>query len=132
MFKEKGYEVVILTQKQFKIEGTINVWGESFHVVANYLHHAEHFIGLGSGLSWVNWSLNKKTYMIAGFSEDGHEFKNNMIRITNDVCIKCWNDPVHVFDAGDWNWCPVYKGTERQHICQKSISPIQVFNKLEL
>jgi len=30
------------------------------------------------------------------------------------------------------SWCPVYKRTERQHICQKSITPLQVFNSLKL
>jgi autotransporter strand-loop-strand O-heptosyltransferase len=101
--------------------------------VSNYLHHAKAFIGLGSGLSWLNWALNKHTYMINGFAKDGHEFTDNVTRIYNDnTCIFCWNDEVFVFDAGDWDWCPVYKGTKKQHICQKSITPLQVFNKLKL
>ena len=132
LIKELGYEIVTLTQKPFNIEGVINVWGEPLDVVCNYLHHAKTFIGLGSGLSWINWALNKYTHMINGFVEEGHEFTSNLTKITNDICIKCWNDPVHVFDAGDWDWCPVYKGTERQHICQKSITPLQVFNTLKL
>ena len=44
------------------------------------------------------------------------------------LCIKCWNDPVHIFDPGNWDWCPVYEGTKLQHICQKSITVEQVFN----
>ena len=32
-------------------------------VVANILHHADLFIGLGSGLSWLNWALGKHTVM---------------------------------------------------------------------
>jgi autotransporter strand-loop-strand O-heptosyltransferase len=132
MIKSKGYDIVILTSNPYFIEGTTNIFGESWNVVANYLKYAKFTIGLGSGISWFNWSLNKFTYMINGFAEDGHEFTSNVKRITNDICIKCWNDPVHTFDAGDWDWCPVYKGTKRQHICQKSITPIQVFNQLEL
>jgi autotransporter strand-loop-strand O-heptosyltransferase len=100
--------------------------------VFSCLYHAEFFIGLSSGLSWVNWALNKETVMIGGFSETEHEFTNNVIRVSNNICIKCWNDPVLVFNSGDWDWCPVYKGTERQHICQKSITPLQVFNLLPL
>ena len=100
--------------------------------VFNCLYHAEFFIGLSSGLSWVNWALNKKTVMISGFSENDHEFTKNVTRVSNNLCIKCWNDPVLVFDTGDWDWCPVYKGTERQHICQKSITSLQVFNSLPL
>jgi len=132
LIKELGYEVVTLTQQPYHIDGVINVWGEPLDVVCNYLHNAKTFIGLGSGLSWINWALNKYTYMINGFVEEGHEFTSNMTKITNNICIKCWNDPVHVFDAGDWDWCPVYKGTERQHICQKSITPLQVFNTLNI
>jgi len=128
----EGYEIVVLSHRPYFIEGTTNIYGEPWDEVVTYLHHAEFTIGLGSGLSWLNWSLNKFTYMINGFSEDGHEFTENVKRITNNVCIKCWNDPVHVFDAGDWDWCPVYKGTKRQHICQKSITPKQVFNQLDL
>ena len=133
LIKELGYEIVTLTQKPYTIDGVTNVWGEPFTVVANYLHHAKAFIGLGSGLSWFNWSLNKHTYMINGFARDGHEFSNNITRIYNpDTCIYCWNDEVFTFNAGDWDWCPVYKGTKNQHICQKSITPLQVFNTLDI
>lgn len=133
MIKELGYEIITLTQKPYFLDGTTNVHGKSLDVVANYLHHAKAFIGLGSGLSWFNWGLGKHTYMINGFAKDGHEFSSNITRIYNDnVCIFCWNDEVFVFDTGDWDWCPVFKGTKKQHICQKSITPLQVFNKLEI
>jgi len=131
LIKSLGYEVVVLTKSPFYIEGTINIFGKSLDIVANYLHHSKAFVGLGSGLSWLNWGLDKHTYMINGFAKDGHEFTNNVTRIYNDnTCIFCWNDEVFVFDAGDWDWCPVYKGTSKQHICQKSITPLQVFEKL--
>ncbi len=132
LIKKLGYEVVLLTRKPYNMYGVKNISGRPLDEVATYLHYAERFIGLGSGLSWVNWALGKYTYMINGFVQEGHEFTSNLTKITNDLCIKCWNDPVHVFDAGDWDWCPVYKGTELQHICQKSITPLQVFNTLEL
>jgi autotransporter strand-loop-strand O-heptosyltransferase len=133
MIKELGYDVVTLTKNPFHIDGVINVFDESLDSVINYLNHASAFIGLGSGLSWLNWSVGKHTYMINGFAKDGHEFTNNMTRIYNqNLCISCWNDDVFVFDSGDWDWCPVYKGTKKQHICQKSITPLQVFNKLSL
>jgi len=129
---EKGYQIIILTAKPYFIENTKNVCNKPWQEVFNYLFHADTFIGLSSGLAWVNWSLGKKTVMIAGFTEDYNEFKWNNTRISNEVCIKCWNDPVLKFDPGDWDWCPVYKGTTRQHICQKSITVEQVLNKLPL
>jgi len=132
MLKDIGYEVMILSLKEYNIEGVRNNTTKDWNEVMNCLFHADFFIGLSSGLSWVNWALGKKTVMIAGFSENNHECTHNVTRVSNDVCIKCWNDPVLTFDPGDWDWCPVYKGTERQHICQKSITPSQVFNSLPL
>ena len=133
MLREIGYEVVTLTKNKFVIDGTINVHDKGLDVVANYLYHAAAFVGLGSGLSWFNWGLGNFTYMINGFAKPGHEFTTNCKKIYNDnVCIFCWNDEVFVFDPGDWDWCPVYKGTSKQHVCQRSITPIQVFNILNL
>jgi autotransporter strand-loop-strand O-heptosyltransferase len=133
IIKDLGYDIILLTQNPYYIDGVKNIWGETWDIVMNYLHYAEAFIGLGSGLSWLNWALGKHTYMINGFSKNGHEFTSNVTRIfNNNVCIFCWNDEVFTFDAGDWDWCPVYQGTDKQHICQKSITPLQVFNKLKL
>tara|TARA_Y100000592_G_scaffold99817_1_gene177337 strand:+ start:1081 stop:3408 length:2328 start_codon:yes stop_codon:yes gene_type:complete len=126
MFINDGYEVVVCSLTNYNIPNTISSNG-SLEDTATYLKHADVFIGLGSGLSWLNWALGKHTYMINGFVKEGHEFTSNLTKITNDLCIKCWNDPVHTFDPGDWNWCPVYKGTKLQHICQKSITSNQVF-----
>ena len=121
----KGYKVVVCSKIKYNIPGTINI-NKDLKVAATYLKYADLFIGLGSGLSWLNWALGKKTIMINGFSKPGHEFTSNLIRVTKNICIKCWNDPVHTFDAGDWDWCPVYKGSKLQHICQKSILPSDV------
>jgi autotransporter strand-loop-strand O-heptosyltransferase len=130
MIKESGYDIITLTKSPYFIDGVINIFDEHLNSVINYLYHADKFIGLGSGLSWLNWSLGKHTYMINGFSKDGHEFTERTTRISNNTCVHCWNDDAFVFDSGDWDWCPVYKGTTKQHICQKSITPIQVFEKL--
>ena len=127
IFIDKGYKVVICSIVPYNIPNTINSNG-SLEKTATYLKYADVFVGLGSGLSWLNWALGKHTYMINGFAEEGHEFKSKLTKITNDLCIKCWNDPIHTFDPNDWNWCPVYKGTDLQHICQKSITVDQVFN----
>ena len=132
LLKSKGYEIMILSLHKYNIDGVQVNNTRDWDEVMNCLHHSEFFIGLSSGLSWMNWALNKTTVMIAGFTQDDHECQTNVIRISNDVCIKCWNDPVLVFDAGDWDWCPVYKNTSRQHICQKSITVSQVFNKLPI
>ena len=129
-FVDNGYKIFVCGINSQNIPNTIDING-SLEDTATYLRHADIFIGLGSGLSWLNWALGKHTYMINGFAEEGHEFTSNLTKITNDLCIKCWNDPVHVFDPGDWNWCPVYEGTKLQHICQKSITVDQVLNSIK-
>jgi len=132
MLKSKGYEIMILSLNKYKIDGVRVNNTRDWNEVMNCLFHSEFFIGLSSGLSWMNWSLYKTTVMIAGFTQNDHECQTNVIRISNDVCIKCWNDPVLIFDPGDWDWCPVYKNTSHQHICQKSITVSQVFNQLPI
>jgi autotransporter strand-loop-strand O-heptosyltransferase len=132
MFKKLNYEVIVLSSTPYTIPNTTNIQGKSWDIVASYLQHADAFIGLGSGLSWMNWALGKHTYMINGFAKENHEFNTNITKISNNICISCWNDPVHTFDASDWDWCPVYKGTKLQHTCQKSITPLQVFNSVNI
>ena len=128
LLQQQGYKVISLTKGEWKLDGVINHYNQPLDVVANYLYHADLFIGLGSGLSWLNWALGKHTVMINGFSDKHHEFTSRITRIMNDdACFPCWTNRNFVFDAGDWDWCPIHKGTEKQHICQKSITPMQVF-----
>lgn len=132
LLKNEGYEIFTLTKNKFHIDGVTNIYNKSWEDVANYLFYAKGFVGLGSGLSWFNWALGKHTFMINGFAKPGHEFTSHQTRIYNDnTCIFCWNDEVFNFDAGDWDWCPVYKGTTKQHICQRSITPQQVLKKIK-
>jgi hypothetical protein len=88
------------------------------------------FIGLSSGLSWLAWALNKEVIMISNFTDKHHEFTCHRPVNTN-VCHGCWNDPQYTFDKGDWNWCPVHKGTDRQFECQKSITPNMVIDEIK-
>jgi autotransporter strand-loop-strand O-heptosyltransferase len=132
LLNQQGYIVVSLTQNEYKIDGVINHYGHPIENITNYLYHADLFIGLGSGLSWLNWALGKHTAMINGFAEPGHEFTKKLTRIFKEnVCFPCWTNPNFIFDAGDWNWCPIWKETDKQHICQKSITPQLVMSKIK-
>jgi autotransporter strand-loop-strand O-heptosyltransferase len=131
LITQMGYQVVSLTKNEFYIDNTINMYNHPIESVANVLHHADLFIGLGSGLSWLNWALGKHTVMINGFSEKNHEFTSRVTRIMTDNCFPCWTNPNFTFDAGDWDWCPIWKGTDKQHICQKSITPQMVMSKIK-
>ena len=131
MLKEDGHEVVCLTHKPYSIDGAKCIHGKTLEDSFNIIYHAEYLIGLSSGLAWINWSLGKHTVMISGFTPKDHEFQTNITRIQNEhACNSCWSNINFIFDSGDWDWCPIWKGTDKQHICAKSISPLTVFNLL--
>lgn len=131
MLRDLGYTVVTLTIKPYDIKGNLNVHGKTLNESMDILYNAKLLVGLSSGLSWINWALGKQTVMISGFSQKDHEFLSNNVRIQNEhACNSCWANTNFTFDAGDWDWCPVWKGTDKQHICEKSISPLTVFNSL--
>lgn len=77
------------------------------------------FIGVGSGLTWLAWSLNIPTILISGFSHDYTEMSNVSRIINRNVCTGCFNR--YRLSANDWNWCPDHKGTDRQFECTKQI-----------
>ena len=81
MLREIGYTVVTLTIKPYNIKGNLNIHGKTLNESMNILYNAKFLIGLSSGLSWINWALNKQTIMISGFSSKDHEFQSNNIRI---------------------------------------------------
>jgi autotransporter strand-loop-strand O-heptosyltransferase len=133
MLKEIGIKPIVVTNKKYKMKDVICVYDRPLNEVMNILYHAEFLIGLSSGLSWINWVLGKHTVMISGFTPKNHEFQTNITRIQNEhSCNSCWSNINFTFDAGDWDWCPIWKGTDKQHICSKSISPLTVFNSLPL
>ena len=96
---------------------------------ANMLYHAEFFIGLGSGLSWVADAVNCPVVMICGFSKDWCEFYSPYRVINRLICNGCLND---VRDEDFLTGvCPRHKGTPRAFECQRKISPQQVLNAVE-
>jgi autotransporter strand-loop-strand O-heptosyltransferase len=122
---EKGYKVVNVSKEKNPFDNCIQIEDVSIENTMNVIHHSHLFIGLSSGLSWLAWAMNKKVVMISNFTEANHEF--DCIRITKtDVCHGCWNKAEYRFDAGDWNWCPVHKGTDRQWECHKEIKAADV------
>ena len=95
---------------------------------ANMLYHAEFFIGLGSGLSWLANTVDCPVVMICGFSQEWFEF-NTPYRVANrKVCNGCLNDR----RVSYWmKKCPYHEGTPRELECQKKISPRMVINAIE-
>ena len=136
--KSIGYRVVLLSKEDNGYMGNNHpngiekLEGGPLQNVIDILEKSKLFIGIGSGLSWLSWATNTPTCIISGFSFDYTEpIGDGIIRISapNDKCSGCFN--THRLDAGDWNWCPVHKGTDRQFECTKSITSSMVINKIK-
>ena len=127
-----GYKIINVSLENNPFKNCEKIKNTDINYTMNVIHHSEFFIGLSSGLSWLAWSLDKHVVMISNFTEPDHEFTSNCTRITNlSVCNGCWNNPNYKFDKGDWNWCPVHKGTERQFECHTSITSKMVINQIQ-
>jgi autotransporter strand-loop-strand O-heptosyltransferase len=134
--KERGYRVVCIDQKP--VHGTGIVWNHIPHGAEDetgdrplaervrWLKHAEFFIGLSSGLSWLAWAAGTPVVMIAGFTHPTNEFHTPYRVINYHACNSCWNDPLHRFDHHDFLWCPRHKDTPRQFECSRLITAGQV------
>ena len=132
----RGYTVKLLSRENDDYMGNKYPKGIVKHpqgpieLVMDEMKKSEAFIGIGSGLSWLSWALDVPTVLISGFSYDWAEMKD-CIRIAapKGKCEGCFNRLR--LDAGDWNWCPDHKGTERQFECTKSITSEMVIAELE-
>lgn len=131
--KSIGYEVVVIHSQQNTLDGVIDKTGTIDMTDRMIdLYHADFFVGIGSGLSWLAWALRKPVVMISGFSSPHCEFSHLNYRVINsDVCHGCFNDVRHKFDRGDWNWCPGLKNTERMFECTTKITPDMVISKIQ-
>lgn len=93
---------------------------------ARWLKHAEFFVGLSSGLSWLAWAVGTPVVMISGFTHPTNEFETPYRVINYHACNSCWNDPRHRFDHKDFMYCPRHKDTPRQFECTRLITVDQV------
>ncbi len=89
---------------------------------ARWLKHAEFFVGLSSGLSWLAWAVGTPVVMISGFTHPLNEFTTPYRVVNYHACNSCWNDVRHRFDHADFLWCPRHKDTPRQFECTRLIT----------
>ena len=128
----QGYKVVEISKDDTDLQNLTPMANKSFPLVMNYLHHAEFYMGLSSGLSWLAWAMGKKVFMISNFSRKDHEFQGNCIRIINEqVCHGCWNDNKYRFDKGNWWYCPEHEDTPRAFECHFKIPASQVIETIK-
>jgi len=126
----QGYKVMVISKQATNLQNVIDRTGDfPIEHRINELKWCEFFIGIGSGLSWLAWAIGKKVVMISGFSNPFCEFQTNNINVHNyNVCHGCFNK--HMFDRGDWNWCPEHKDTDRQFECTINITPQMVIDRI--
>jgi autotransporter strand-loop-strand O-heptosyltransferase len=129
---QAGYRVVCIDQKPS--HGIGHVWNHIPNGAddetgdrpllerAHWIKHAEFFVGLSSGLSWLAWAMNKPVVLISGFTHPLNEFATPYRVINYHACNSCWNDPKVRFDHKDFLWCPRHKDTPRQFECTRLIT----------
>ena len=89
---------------------------------ARWIKHADFFIGLSSGLSWLAWAVGTPVVMISGFTHPINEFDTPYRIINYHVCNSCWNDLTLTWEPGDFTRCPRHKDTPRQFECTAAIT----------
>ena len=134
--KDAGYRVICIDQKP--VHGFGIVWNHIPYGAedetgdrplaerARWIKHAEFFVGLSSGLSWLAWAIGKPVVMISGCTHPLNEFATPYRVINYHTCNSCWNDSQLRFDPKDFLWCPRHANTPRQFECTRLILTEQV------
>ncbi len=96
---------------------------------ADMLHHAEFFIGLCSGLSWLAYTADCPVVMIGGFTMYWTEFPTPYRVYNRLICSGCYND-LRI----DWqsNGCErQWAGSPEILQCSKKITPRMVIQAID-
>jgi autotransporter strand-loop-strand O-heptosyltransferase len=143
LLRKEGITPVCIDQHEsFGVDGNWNIVPKSSAVrklnntieeSMNFIHHAEFFIGVSSGLAWAAHALGKRVVMVSGITEPWNEFEEDCIRIINkEVCQGCFHKTEkYKFDSGDWMWCGEHKGKPNQFECTKAITPESILVKIK-
>jgi autotransporter strand-loop-strand O-heptosyltransferase len=113
----EGYNVVCVDQYEFfgsnnlmnRIpKNTIKEVGQDFDRIMQLIYHAEFHIGLGSGDTWLAWSLGKKVLQVSSFSKPFCEFQSDCFRVYKESPNSGYfNSTDFKFDASKWDWNPI-------------------------
>ena len=134
--KQAGYRVVCIDQKRTHGKGLVwthmpngaqdETGARPLVERARWLKHAEFFVGLSSGLSWLAWAVGTPVVMISGFTHPRNEFATPYRVINYHACNSCWNDPLVRYIRDDFLTCPRHQDTPRQFECTRLITAEQV------
>ncbi len=130
--KRKGYRVLCIDREV--CHGGGSRWNTIPHGAEDFtgnrplqdrvdlLYHADFFVGLPSGLSWLAWATGLPVVLISGFSLPLTEFYTPYRVINYHVCTGCFTDSSIEFVHNDFTWCPRHKNTDRQYECSRFIT----------
>ncbi len=134
---DQSQEVILLSKESSGYMGNFHPQGITqdppgdLQQVISRLLGANVYVGMTSGIAWMSWALGVPTVMISGVSYPYCEPQDGVFRVYSPpgTCTGCFNK--YKFDPGDWNWCPIYKGTKSEFICTKDISSEDVIEKIK-
>ncbi len=139
--KKKGYRVLCIDKYRSLTcsdivknmpEGAEDFTGDKpLQERIDLLAHADFFIGLSSGLSWLAWAVGIPVVMIAGFTYPYEEFHTPYRVINYHVCTGCWNDVNLKYDLDDFFTCPRFKDTPRRYECSRFITSDHVCRTID-
>lgn len=139
--KDMGYRVLCIDKEPVVGQGF--VWNRMPHGAEDFtgnislqervalLEHADFFIGLSSGLSWLAWCTHIPVILISGFTLPICEFYTPYRVYSSHGCMGCWDDINLNFNHYDFLWCPRFKNTERQYECTRLITGKQVIGHID-
>lgn len=137
--KAIGYRVLCIDKE--RTEGKEWIWNRMPASVEDFtgnrplkerialLEHADFFVGLGSGLSWLAWCCHIPVVMISGFSMPWCEFPTPYRVFNPQACHGCWND-INIKFEHEYMWCPRHKNTPRMFECTRLITGRMVISKI--
>lgn len=139
--KELGYRVICIDKEP--VTGFKYTWNRMPHEAEDFtgnkplqerialLEHADFFIGLSSGLTWLAWCTHIPIVLISGFTLPICEFYTPYRVFNSHGCNGCWDDINCNFDHYDYFWCPKFKNTDRQYECTRLITGKQVIGHIK-
>ena len=79
---KNGYKVVVISKEPTELTGVIDKTGNiPLSERMSDLYNSVFFMGVSSGLSWLNWAVGSHTVLISECTPRFHEFQNNVTRI---------------------------------------------------
>ena len=137
--KGQGYRVLCIDKESHqenmgiaidRPEGAEDFTGDHALVErGNMLSHADFFIGLGSGLSWLAYTVGCPVVMVCGFSLYWSEFPTPYRVYNRLACTACYND-TQLF----WHKtvCPRHEKDSPEFLeCARKISPRMVIQAID-